>query len=223
MSKLKEWMTWPIAAVVIVGGLIFGAIVIFAPADARTELIGANGLLWTLVASYLRSPRETVSVKAGPLVMLLAASLTLGMASGCGSAIQTQAHAVTVAAVATQGAARMSADASRLEARAACPTSTYAPNSLEMTACLAPIRARWAPAEAAIGVTKATLSTWIEAVDLARIAGDGDDLWEPLALAASRLVADWEALRLVLAPLGVDLPAMPAIVTAAATALGGGS
>lgn len=165
----------------------------------------------------------------GPLVpivlgaILYAAGVVLSVAlGGCGSVIQTQAHAVTVAAVATQGAARMSIDASRLEAQAACPTSAYAPSSPEMAACLAPLRVRWAPAEAAIGVTKATLSTWIEAVDLARIAGDGTDLWEPLALAASRLVADWEALRLVLTPLGVTLPAMPAIVLAAAAALGGG-
>lgn len=145
------------------------------------------------------------------LVVLLATG-------GCGSAIQTQAHAVTVAAVATQGAARLVDSAAYAEASASCGQHAVGP---ERAACLAPVAARWAPADAAIGVTKATLSTWVETLHIARVAGDGADLWEPLALAASRLVADWEALRLVLAPLDVDLPALPAVVIAAAAALGG--
>lgn len=60
LSKLKAFITWPIAAVLIAGGLVYAALLIFAPPDVRHALLttsgvllGANGLVWTLVAAQL--------------------------------------------------------------------------------------------------------------------------------------------------------------------------
>jgi hypothetical protein len=137
--------------------------------------------------------------------------------AGCGSALQTQARAATVAAVATQGAARVVDDSAVQDARAACPRESAA----DMAACLAPVRARWAPADAAIASTRTALGAWIEALEVARIAGDGDDLWQPLAVAAARLVREYSALVDVLAAVGVALPDLPAFVLQASDVIGG--
>lgn len=55
LEKIKSSLTWPVAAVVMAGGVCYTAIAIFAPHEAgmlREGLMGANGLLWTLVAAY---------------------------------------------------------------------------------------------------------------------------------------------------------------------------
>jgi hypothetical protein len=219
LNKLK----WPAATVIIAGGVCFTLLYIFAPDELKVVFVGANGLLWTIVMWLTRLARESgddgpPSIPPPPLPPA-ALALTLVIAcstiTGCGSAIGVQARAATVSAVATQGAARLVSDAARAEAEHACPHSLYPPSSPEMATCLAPLRARWAPADAAIGSTRAALSAWVEALEIARMAGDGEDLWAPLMTAASRLMADWEALRLVLEPLGVELPALPASVIVA--------
>lgn len=46
------------AAVLIAGGASFAAILIWAPPDVKQWLIGANGLIGTVVAYLLTSPRD---------------------------------------------------------------------------------------------------------------------------------------------------------------------
>jgi hypothetical protein len=151
-------------------------------------------------------------------VKALALALAL-LASGCGaSVVGVQARAATIAAVATQGAARVVEDAARVEAQTACP---LAPRSPEMAACLAPLRERWAPADAGIASTRAALTAWVETLELARLADDGADLWQPLALAAARLVVEYGRLADSLRGLGLDVPGLPVLVTQAAGLLGG--
>jgi hypothetical protein len=62
---------------------------------------------------------------------------------------------------------------------------------------------------------------YIEALELARIAGDGADLWRPLAQAAARLLREYQAFAATLQTLGADVPMLPSAVVAAADALGG--
>lgn len=221
MKSLSKLITWPVAAILIAGAVCFTLIALYAEGETRDALFGANGLLWTIVTVFIRLSGGSgddgpPSIPPPPLPpVVLATAIACSTIAGCGSVIGVQARAATVSAVATQGAARMVSDAARAEAEHACPHSLYPPSSPEMAMCLAPLRARWAPADAAIGSTRAALSAWVEALEIARIAGDGEDLWAPLMTAASRLLADWEVLRLVLEPLGVELPALPATVIAA--------
>lgn len=56
LTKLRTFVTPSIAAVLIAGGVIFTVLALYAPADIRQELIGANGIVWTVVAYALRSP-----------------------------------------------------------------------------------------------------------------------------------------------------------------------
>ena len=155
------------------------------------------------------------------VVGALAAVVLLSWLSGCGSAIGAQARAATIAAVATQGAARVVGESAALEARTTCPHDRYAPRSPELELCLAPVRARWAPADASIASVRATLAVWVEALEVARLAGDGADLWEPLAIAAARFVSEYDALADVLRALGVDAPEMPRVVLDASVLIGG--
>lgn len=49
-------LSWQMAAVIISGGVCFMCIAIFASPETHTLLFGANGLLWTVVSYFLRSP-----------------------------------------------------------------------------------------------------------------------------------------------------------------------
>lgn len=134
---------------------------------------------------------------------------------GCGaSAVRTHAQAATIAAVATQGAARMVASASVAE----CPDT---PDDDADRACVSAALVRWAPADAAVGSTRAALLAWVEALDVARLAGEDADLWAPLAVAAARLLAEYERLRVTLGELDVDLPALPPLVLSLSQSIGG--
>jgi hypothetical protein len=142
--------------------------------------------------------------------ILAACAFFASCLSGCGaSAVQTHARAATIAAVATQGAARAVADGAARDAVDSCPDTA---DDDADRACVAAARVRWAPADAAIGTTRAALLAWVEALDVARLAGDGADLWAPLGLAAARLLAEYARLSAVLAPLGVEMPALPPLV-----------
>jgi membrane associated rhomboid family serine protease len=57
LEALSRAFTWPFVALLIAGGAMFTAIVFYAPADSRELLLGANGLVATIVGYVLRSPR----------------------------------------------------------------------------------------------------------------------------------------------------------------------
>jgi hypothetical protein len=59
LSTIKAFITWPIAAVLVVGALCFTAISLWAPPGVREVFYGGNGLLWTIVGILMRSPRDT--------------------------------------------------------------------------------------------------------------------------------------------------------------------
>lgn len=63
LEKLSSAVTWPFATLVIAGGLTFTAIVFYAPPEARELLLGANGLLATIVGYVLRSPRPCATCR----------------------------------------------------------------------------------------------------------------------------------------------------------------
>jgi hypothetical protein len=55
---LNRKSRWPLVALVAIGAICFTLIALFAPADVRTALFGANGLIMALIAATLRSPLD---------------------------------------------------------------------------------------------------------------------------------------------------------------------
>lgn len=132
--------------------------------------------------------------------------------------MQTHAQAATVAAVATQGAARVMADAALTTARTECPDT---PDDDADRACIARVRERWAPADPMVGSLRITLLAWVEALEIAHMAGSQNDLWVPLATAAARFVVEYQHMAEWVRELGVDMPALPRLIVNVAGLLGG--
>jgi hypothetical protein len=146
-------------------------------------------------------------------------ALTVFVASllvGCSpSALRQHSTAATVLTVATQGVATMVKEAAKAEAAQVCPTRD--------DACLAQLTQAWTPADAAVAATRAALLSYIEALNVARIAGDGADLWHPLALALARVVLAWDRLLALLHERGVEVDSLPPMITGLLAVLAGGA
>jgi hypothetical protein len=127
---------------------------------------------------------------------LLAASCWL---AACGGAIQAQARAATVAVVALEGAHRLTMD--EAERRL---------DECRDESCTAAVERDMAPVAAAHDAARVALSGWVEALQLALVAGDDGDVVAALGVAAGRWLALWGELSSFLAGLGVVLPALPA-------------
>lgn len=167
--------------------------------------------------------RREGAVEVDLVYALFAAALLVAIAalalSGCGgSAIQTQADAVRLAAIATEGAARVVEHVAATDAERSCPDT---PDDDVDRACVARLRAVWAPADVALEAVRAALLVWWSAVELARSVGDGADPWGPAVRGGAALLARWADWSRALAPLGVALPELPPLVLTAATALEG--
>lgn len=153
--------------------------------------------------------------------LALAACAAL-LLSACGaSAVQVQSRAIQAAALTTTSAAQLVSESARAEAETRCPREDHTPSSSELAACLAPVRAAWAPADVAVASVRTSLTLWVETLQIAKLAGDGEDLWAPMAHAASRVVLEYERLTRVLRQLGVFAPTLPQLVIDAAELLGG--
>ena len=64
MNKLK--LSLPAAILLAVGGLCFTAIVLWATEDTKQWLLGANGLIWTIVGVFMQSPLGRRLVSSEP-------------------------------------------------------------------------------------------------------------------------------------------------------------
>jgi hypothetical protein len=143
---------------------------------------------------------------------LLFFALLLGALSllvGCGNPIGAQARAATISASALTagGDAVMAARGAALDrVEAEHPTDPEHDLALDAEA------ARWLPVLEGLDAGRTALLVWIDALELARVAGGGEDLVPPLlALGARtlRLIADAFALA---GALGVEgLPVLPAL------------
>lgn len=140
----------------------------------------------------------------GAIWLALGASalLVLGTCQGCGAgALGAHARAASIAVLALQGADDL-AETGALVAVEACSDE----------ACLADVVRTTEAIDAGIGSAALAVSAYVEAVRLAVIGGESPDLLSALVLAVLRLLREWGQLAALYAPLGVELPALPASV-----------
>jgi|GEM_PF-2028160 len=147
---------------------------------------------------------ESLTPKGPGAALLLAMVLSGGLA-GCGaSALATQARAATIAGVA-MGSVGQELHDERAHALDACHD----------TACEDSTTGAWAPAVAAYESARAALTTWIEALDVARQAGEPDgDILGALFVAVSRIAREWNQLAAALRGVGVEMPDLPPALAA---------
>lgn len=123
--------------------------------------------------------------------------------AGCGAgAIQAQARAATVASVALEGVHRvaMSETDHRLQA---CADA----------ACTTEVESAMAPIVLAYEAARVALVAWVEALQLAQVAGEDGDVLAALLTAGARWLSLWDPLAAALAGIGLDVPRLPPLVT----------
>lgn len=177
------------------------------PSDlGRSGHAHADALLW---AAALGAVLWTWLTRAGIL-----GALVLGLAcTGCGAgAIATQARAATIATVALEGAHRVALNVTD-QRLAEC----------EDEACAARVGEALAPVTLAYEAARAGLGTWVEAIQIAQVAGEDGDVVLALLTAAARWIADlWPPLVAAIEDVAdVDLPELPPLVTGLLAGLGG--
>lgn len=139
------------------------------------------------------------------LAIAAACVLVAGHCCGCGAgALGAHARAASIAVLALQGAQDLARTA-ELTAVAACPEA-------EMAACGAEVMRTTEAIDAGIASAGLVVSGYVEAVRLATVGGESPDLLSALVLAVLRLLREWGQLAALYAPLGVELPALPASI-----------
>lgn len=139
------------------------------------------------------------AVRSG-LIPLFVLALCL---AGCGvGAIQVQARAATVASVALEGVHRvaMSETERRLDACAD-------------VACTQDVETSMAPIGLAYEAARVALVAWVEALQLAQVAGEDGDVLSALLTAGARWLSLWDPLAAALAGVGLEVPRLPPLVT----------
>lgn len=67
MDRLKQYLTLPMAIVLVGGGVCFVLLLRFVPRDTLEWALGANGLVWAALALFARSPVDHVAIKSGAI------------------------------------------------------------------------------------------------------------------------------------------------------------
>jgi hypothetical protein len=140
----------------------------------------------------------------GMMLMVLAVAL---VASSCGSAIGDQARAATI----VTGALSAGGDVV-MDARGAALDRVEAqyPHDPEHDQQIETEDAHWRPVLTSLDAARDALLAWIDAIDLARIAGGGGDVLGPVITLAGRALALVTSAFAIATSLGVQgLPELP--------------
>lgn len=146
---------------------------------------------------------------------LCALALAAVAAVGCGpNALRDNARAALVAGAAleTAGGAADAARRERLDAVEAAVSQS--PDRDEIIRREA---ARWEPLGAALDACRDALLSWVEALELARIADEGGLGFETFVPFVLRLVLLYDDAARLANSLGAELPELPAVVRALAS------
>jgi hypothetical protein len=197
----------------VVGLALVGAAVYLVTIDRSdhvSTLLALGFVALGLAGVVLPSPLPTRSKPRKPPPLPLLALVIAVLVTGCTDPISDQARAATISAGALSagGDAVMAARAAALDrVEAAHPTDPEHDEQLDLEA------ARWAPVLEALDTARTALLTWIDSLELARLAGGGGDLLAPIATVAARAVQLVVRAFELAGALGVeDLPAIPPIV-----------
>lgn len=151
------------------------------------------------------------------LVALIVATALAVTCSGCGrGALAVHARA-GIATASVLGVAGEELDAAR--GRALDRVEEQYPEDPEHDAQLDAEAARWRPAGQALDAAKEALRSWLSAVDLARLADDGEAWLAPTLALVRRVLALYQRVAALSRDLGADVPPLPPFVTGL---LGGG-
>ena len=86
MKNLSKLLTWPIAAVLIAGGVCFTLIAIYAEGETRDALFGANGLVMSIVMALIRmSSADSGPPSLPPPAALLVLAFACSTLPACGA------------------------------------------------------------------------------------------------------------------------------------------
>ena len=179
------------------------------PPPSRSGHVDLDVLGWIIAWVVAFAVATWHAVRSG----LIPLGFCLALVAGCGAgAIQVQARAATIATVALEGAHRAAMEVTDQRVRE-CPDE----------ACVDAVGERMAPMVLAYESARAGLVTWVEAIQIAQVAGEDGDVVGALITAAARWVADlWPALvEAIEAVADVDLPELPPFVTGLIAALAG--
>lgn len=159
----------------------------------------------------------------GSLGLVLAAVVVSLLHTGCGaSAFQTHARGAAIAATALSATGDV-VDSARGVALDRVEEAHPA-RGPERDAALDAEAARWRPAGEALDAARTAVLTWIDAIELARIAGSEDGLLPQLVQLGARVVQLYDRVIAVIASLGVEgVPALPDAVRTFAEGLTGGA
>jgi len=223
MKKWSEWIrTWTVPQALVVGfGMLcvtamsititlhddWGRLVRWLAHPESMALVG--GIVLWAIGLYHRALKT-------PVTMLLVVCLGGSLLSGCGaSALVMQGRAATIVGVGL-GSIGQEVHDQRARALDACDADAVP------TQCEAEQASVWAPAVAAYESARAALSTWIEALSVAREAGaDDGDVLSALFVAVARLARQWNALAAALRGVGVEVPDLPPSLAALLAAASG--
>lgn len=146
-------------------------------------------------------------------LLLLAACLH---STGCGAnGLRTQAHAALVAGTVTS-AGWAQVDRARTDRLDRVQASVS--QSPDRDLIIAREAERWTPIGAGFDAVRDALLAWVGAIDLARLAGEQDLSWEFFFPLVSRVVLLYDDVARLARELDVDVPALPDVVRALASA-----
>lgn len=151
-----------------------------------------------MIARPITTALRAWAIARTVLVVAFAAG-TLAYCAGCGGSLLAQARAATVATVALEGGRRLLVEVH--EQRSA---------ECEDEACVLRVREEMRPVEAAYEGLRLSLSAWVAGLDVAHLAGVGEEVLPSLLTAGLRFVVDWGAFADALRALGVEVPSLPA-------------
>lgn len=179
------------------------------PPNRRAGHVDLDVLGWIIAWVVAFAVATWHAVRSG----LIPIGFCIALVAGCGAgAIQVQARAATIATVALEGAHR-----------AAMEVTDQRVRECTDEACVDAVGERMAPMVLAYESARAGLVTWVEAIQIAQVAGEDGDVVGALITAAARWVADlWPALvEAIEAVADVDLPELPPFVTGLIASLAG--
>ena len=182
-------------------------------ADALSWVQGAAALIGGIVLAAL--PKlladkdgdgvpDILKPPAGPVALLLCAIAIPATTSGCGAgALRAHARASSVLVVAIQGADEL-ADTGAEIALAGCADAACEDHVVEVTEAI----------DAGIAAAMLPVGAYVQSVEMALAGGDDVDVLSALFSVLARALAAWDDLVPLFAPLGVELPPLPASVRA---------